>query len=67
MLDQYGERPAAEMLAKNGNAIHLFAAPSVGTWTIISTEPGGQTCTLGYGTDFQVIGASAPEPAGELH
>ncbi len=67
LLDQYGELPSAEMLAKNGNAIHLFVAPDEGTWTIVSTDPDGETCTLGYGTDFQPLGLPKPEPAGELH
>ncbi|WP_051357828.1 hypothetical protein [Leisingera caerulea] len=67
LLDQYSELPIAEMLAKNGNTIHLFIAPNDGTWTIVSTEPGGVSCALGYGADFQALGPPGPEHTGELH
>ncbi|UWQ76814.1 hypothetical protein [Leisingera sp. M658] len=67
LFEHHGEAPAAEMLAKNGNAIHLFVSPETGTWTISATAPGGAACVLGHGSAFQAIGAAAPEPAGELH
>ncbi|QAX29283.1 hypothetical protein [Leisingera sp. NJS204] len=67
LFEKYGEAPAAEMLARNGNAIHLFVSPETGTWTISATSPGGTACVLGYGREFQAIGAAEPEPSGELH
>ncbi|QBR36043.1 hypothetical protein ETW23_07715 [Leisingera sp. NJS201] len=67
LFEHHGEAPAAEMLAKNGNAIHLFVSPDTGAWTISATAPGGAACVLGHSNAFQAIGAAAPEPAGELH
>lgn len=67
LADGRGEYQAAEMLGKNGHALSLFVSPDTGTWTFTSTPPGGRTCTLGYGSDFQATGRGKTETAGELH
>lgn len=67
LFDQHGETAAAEMLAANGNAIHLFVSAATGTWTLTATAPGGTVCILGVGQDFQAITPSPPQDAGDLH
>jgi hypothetical protein len=67
LFNQHGETTAAEMLAANGNAIHLFISPATGTWTLTATAPGGTVCILGFGQDFQAITPPPPKAEGELH
>lgn len=67
LFDRHGETAAAEMLAANGNAIHLFVSPATGTWTLTATAPGGTVCILGVGQDFQAVAPSAPPAGGDLH
>lgn len=48
---KYAETPVSIGLANNGAVIEVFAAPS-GTWTIIMTQPTGQSCLIGSGENW---------------
>ena len=48
---KYSETPVSIGLASNGSVIEVFAAPS-GTWTIIMTQPTGQSCLIGSGENW---------------
>jgi len=56
----YSEAVALTMIAANGSAVHIFASPETGTWTLTVTEPGSPPCVLSAGTDFQPGLSSIP-------
>ena len=49
----YGERPTARGLDSMGRMIEVLTGPS-GSWTIIVTNPGGQTCMSGSGEAWSI-------------
>ncbi len=53
LWENYGEAVAAEMIDTRGGVLHLFASPETGTWTLTLTRPGGLTCGISAGGDFQ--------------
>jgi hypothetical protein len=55
LANQYLEAPLAEMIDGDGNSIELWANPETGTWTILSTTPGGPTCMVKGGDEFTII------------
>ena len=49
LADRYGEAPVSFGMRTNGEALQVFASPQGGTWTIVSTQPGGLACILAAG------------------
>jgi hypothetical protein len=54
LANEYLEAPLAEMIDAQGNALELWVNPDTGTWTILSTTPGGPTCMVKGGEDFVI-------------
>ena len=52
----FAEQPRAAGLAADGNLVEVFASNN-GTWTIIYTKPGGLTCLVAVGDNWQRIEA----------
>jgi len=50
----YEEQPSSAGIAANGNLVEVFASKK-GNWTIIFTTPGGMTCLMAVGENWQVI------------
>jgi len=50
----YQEQQNSAGIAANGNLVEVFASPK-GSWTIIFTKPGGVTCLMAVGDNWQVI------------
>ncbi len=48
----YKEGRAGIGLAASGTVVELFTADS-GTWTMLMTAPGGQTCVMGSGEGWE--------------
>jgi hypothetical protein len=61
LADNWGEGLVSIALAANGPVIETFANLATGTWTMTMTPPGGLTCLVGAGTDFQLT----TTPSGE--
>lgn len=62
LADGWGEARLSIALVANGSVLETFANLDTGTWTIAVTAPGGPTCVVAVGSDFQLI---EPQPAGE--
>jgi hypothetical protein len=45
---KYAEKPASMGLANNGTIVEVLASED-GTWTIVMTTPGGESCLLAAG------------------
>ena len=54
LKQQYREDVQALGITTDGSLLELYASP-VGTWTIMLTRPGGPSCLVGSGTDFQIM------------
>lgn len=50
----FSEQPRSAGLASNGSLVEIFASKQ-GTWTIIYTKPGGPTCLVAVGDNWQRI------------
>ena len=50
----YQELQNSAGIAANGNLVEVFASKK-GNWTIIFTKPGGMTCLMAVGENWQVI------------
>jgi hypothetical protein len=61
LADLYGEARLSVALVANGAVLETFANLESGSWTITLTAPGGPTCLVAAGTDFQLT----TTPAGE--
>lgn len=50
LLDQsYGEVPVSAGLQGNGQLLQIFASPTTGTWTAVTTTPRGLSCVIATG------------------
>ena len=56
----YAEAPASLGIQSNGNLLQVFTSADTGTWTIVSTTPGGMACVLAAGDRWE----SLPLPKG---
>lgn len=68
----FSETPAAIAIANNGALVQLFAKRDRSSWTLVMTRPGGLSCVLVAGEDWnhyrwvgrdQLVEAPAPEAA----
>ena len=60
--ERFGETRVGVGLAANGAMLEVFASDETGTWTIAVTSPGGATCLVASGTDWQRVRTPLPEP-----
>ena len=51
----YGETRRSVGLAANNALVEVFASDQSGSWTIISTAPGGLTCLVASGQSFEAV------------
>lgn len=51
-----------QVLALNGSngVLEVFASDETGTWTITLTQPGGLTCIVAAGENYQYVAESLP-------
>ena len=49
LMDKFAEAPAAAGLSANGALLEVLTKPDGGTWTILMTEAGGQSCIIAAG------------------
>lgn len=61
LADVYGERRQAIGLAGNDTVVEVYASDESGSWSITITRPGGPTCLVAAGQNFQLEEAVIPE------
>ena len=54
LQEEYDEMKTASGISGSGGLVELFVALS-GSWTLLLTAPGGPTCLLGAGEDWETI------------
>lgn len=62
LAGEYGESPVASGIAADGRLVEIFAAPD-GGWTILYTIPGGPSCLLAAGENWQDLTGGGKGPA----
>ncbi len=60
LAERYGETRQSIGLAANNAVVEVFASEETGTWTITVTAPGGPTCLVASGNEFQAIAEALP-------
>ena len=58
----YSERPQAMGLSADGKVVEVLAS-STGNWTILVNYPGGQTCVVAVGENWEILPAVAAGPS----
>lgn len=61
LSDKFDEDRVAIGLTEAGGLVEVLSAREGGTWTIIVTSPGGISCLVAAGTDWQSIKTRPPE------
>ena len=61
LADVYGERRQAIGLAGNDTVVEIYASDESGSWSITITRPGGPTCLVAAGQNFELEEALIPE------
>lgn len=54
LADVYGERRQAIGLAGDNTVVEVYASDESGSWSITITRPGGPTCLVAAGQNFQL-------------
>ncbi len=52
---QFSEAPAAGAIANNGALVQLFASRDRSSWTLVMTRPGGTSCVLVAGENWNEL------------
>jgi hypothetical protein len=52
LLEKHNESPISMGIAANGNVMEVFSSPDGETWTIIMTNPKGQSMLVGAGENW---------------
>lgn len=58
---KYGETVSASGFDGAGNFVQVFSSKT-GSWTIAVSTPGGQTCVISAGNDWQKEESEPPKP-----
>ncbi len=56
LSSKYGESRQTIGLAANNGIFETFASEKTGTWTMLVTQPNGQSCLIASGQAFEVLG-----------
>ena len=51
---EFSEQPFSVGLANSGTLVEVFASKA-GTWTILVTQPGGTSCLVAAGDNWQAV------------
>lgn len=62
LAERYKEAPVSAGLQANGHLLQVFHSAETGTWTILSTAPGGPTCIVAAGKSWQSIAPPSTDP-----
>ena len=58
----FAETPLARGLQGDGRLFELYMAKEGSTWTVVITDPAGESCILTEGTSMDVLPHGAPRP-----
>ena len=56
---KYNEQPVGMGLSVDGHLVEIFSSAN-GSWTILVTQPGGISCFVAAGEDWERIEVAAP-------
>ncbi|WP_342076660.1 hypothetical protein [Yoonia sp. SS1-5] len=64
LADRYGESRQSIGLGSDNSVVEVFASSETGSWTIVVTRPGGPTCLVAAGQNFQMVAEALPNADG---
>lgn len=62
LSQHFDETPLARGVQGDGRLFELYAAKAGATWTVVVTEPGGESCIVNEGTSLEVLPQGAKGP-----
>lgn len=63
LSSKYDEAPVAFGLQSNGNLLQVYSSNTKGTWTVVTTTPGGLSCVVAAGRNWESLSVLTGEPA----
>lgn len=63
----HNEFLVGEGLTVSGAVVELFTARNGETWSLLLTVPGGVTCLIGAGSEWQHLEQPKPQPRTRVH
>jgi hypothetical protein len=64
LTGKYGESLQSAGVGGNGSLVEMWANTATGTWTITVTAPGGPTCMVAAGEQFEAENPAEPAAMG---
>ena len=60
LAKDYGEAQTGAGLSRDGVMVEVFASPATGTFTVLASDPSGQSCLVTYGEEWISVPAGEP-------
>lgn len=60
LAETYGESRQVIGVASNGTVMEVYADPDAGGWSIVITQPGGPSCLVASGQNYQHVSEPLP-------
>lgn len=60
LAHDYGEAQTGAGLSTDGVMVEMYASPKTGTFTVLASDPSGQSCLVTYGQDWISVPAGEP-------
>ena len=60
LAEGYGEVRQSVGIGSNNAVVEVFASAETGSWTITVTAPGGMTCLVAAGQEFEELAEALP-------
>lgn len=60
LAHDYGEAQTGAGLSRDGVMVEVYASPATGTFTVLASDPSGQSCLVTYGGEWVSVPAGDP-------
>jgi hypothetical protein len=62
LAQNFGEAPLVRGVQGDGRLFELYAGKAGATWTVVVTEPGGESCIVSEGTSLELLPQEGRQP-----
>jgi hypothetical protein len=62
LAQNFGEMPLVRGVQGDGRLFELYAGKTGATWTVVVTEPGGESCIVSEGTSLELLPEEGRQP-----
>jgi hypothetical protein len=62
LAQQFGEAPLARGRQGDGHLLEIYAGKAGQSWTVVVTDPAGESCIVSEGTGLELLPAPPDDP-----